>query len=254
MKLECAEEAATALYPSADRIGFARLTTLAFGGADLRFLQHQLMSKVVDGTAGAGDGLDLSLIAQLLGDKQRGLAIQAEVLGFHQLFRSPCSTDKPKLRVLALAAAIDMGGNTPIEFLLENSGIELQTLYVVAGVDLPTPLPEHDVAIVIASDSEECIEALRKIDAMAPRWPRPLLNQPRAVRHLDRDKLHGLLRGIDGIEIPATHGVARAELMAIAPSPQDISNVAPGFKFPIIVRPRGSHAGVGLVRIDDGAA
>jgi len=157
------------------------------------------------------------------------------------------------LRVLALAAAIDMGGNTPIEFLLENSGIELQTLYVVAGVDLPTPLPEHDVAIVIASDSEECVEALRKIDAMAPRWPRPLLNAPRFVRNLDRDKLYGLLQGCAGLEIPATHGVTRAELTSMAQS-GDLSAIAPGLKFPVIVRPRGSHAGVGLAKIDDGAS
>jgi hypothetical protein len=250
------ENIATSLarYPSADRIGFARLTAMAFGGADLRPLRDQLIGRLADGTAEAGEGLDLSLITQLLGDKQTGMAIQAEVLAFHQLYRSPCSSEQPKLRVLALAAAIDMGGNTPIEFLLENSGIELQTLYVVAGVDLPTPLPEHDVAIVIASDSEECADALRKIDSMTPRWPRPLLNAPRSVRNLDRDKLHGLLRGIDGIEIPATHGVARAELMAIAQSPDDISNVAPDLKFPLIVRPRGSHAGVGLVRIEDSAA
>jgi hypothetical protein len=256
MHLMDGENIATGLarYPSADRIGFARLTTMAFEGADLRPLRDQLIGRIANGTAEAGEGLDLSLIAQLLGDKQTGMAIQAEVLAFHQLYRSPCSSEQPKLRVLALAAAIDMGGNTPIEFLLENSGIELQTLYVVAGVDLPMPLPEHDVAIVIASDSEECADALRKIDSMAPRWPRPLLNRPGSVRNLDRDKLHGLLRGIDGIEIPATHGVARAELMAIAQSPEDISNVAPDLKFPVIVRPRGSHAGVGLVRIDDGAA
>ena len=204
------ENLATGLarYPSAERIGFARLTTMAFEGADLRPLRDQLIERIVDGSAGAGEGLDLSLIAQLLGDKQTGMAIQAQVLAFHQLYRSPCSSEQPKLRVLALAAAIDMGGNTPIEFLLENSGIELQTLYVVAGVDLPMPLPEHDVAIVIASDSEECLEALRKIDSMAPRWPRPLLNAPHAVRNLDRDKLHGLLRGIEGLEIPATHGVS----------------------------------------------
>src|ERR1700675_773567 len=149
MKLECAEEAGVVHYPCADRIGFARLTTMAFHGTDLRPLRDELISKVAGGTADAGEGLDLSLIAQLLGDKQTGMAIQAEVLAFHQLYRSPCSSQQPKLRVLALAAAIDMGGNTPIEFLLENSGIELQTLYVVAGVDLPMPLPEHDVAIVI---------------------------------------------------------------------------------------------------------
>lgn len=158
------------------------------------------------------------------------------------------------MRVLALAAAIDMGGNTPIEFLLENSGIELQTLYVVSGVDLPTPLPEHDVAIVIASDSEECVEALRKINDLAGRWPRPLLNPPRLVRNLDRDKLHGLLRGIDGLEIPATLGVTRTEILSVAQSQADISSLAAELKFPIIMRPRGSHAGVGLDRIDDAAA
>src|ERR1700730_9470262 len=162
----------------ADRIGFARLTTMAFGGTDLRPLRDELLSKVAGGTAGAGEGLDLSLIAQLLGDKQTGIAIQAEVLAFHQLFRSPCAVENPRLRVLALAAAIDMGGNTPIEFLLEESGIELLTLYVVAGAGLPVPLPDHDVAIVIASDSEECRDALAIIEQAAPRWPRPMLNPP----------------------------------------------------------------------------
>src|ERR1700684_806983 len=191
--LKNAEAADLVGYPCADRIGFARLTTMAFGGTDLRPLRDQLISRVVAGTAGAGEGLDLSLIAKLRGNKPTGMAIQAEVLAFHQLFRSPCSVEKPKLRVLALAAAMDMGGNTPIEFLLEHSGIELLTLYVVAGVELPMPLPEHDVAIVIASDSEECCDALRKIDQAAARWPRPLLNPPQLVGNLDRDKLYRLL-------------------------------------------------------------
>jgi hypothetical protein len=238
-------------HPCADRIGFARLTTMAFGGADLRPLRDQLMSKVAAGTAGAGEGLDLSLIAQLLGDKPTGMAIQAEVLAFHQLFRSPCSAEMPKLRVLALAAAMDMGGNTPIEFLLENSGIELLTLYVVAGVELPAPLPDHDVAIVIASDSDQCREALRKIDRAAPRWPRPLLNPPRLVGNLDRDKLHRLLSGIEGLDIPVTAAAPRAQLQELALSDADF---AADFEFPIIVRPLGSHAGAGLARIDDRAA
>ena len=253
MELENGATIRLGRYPSADRIGFARLTTMAFEGGDLRPLRDELVSKLAAGTAGAGEGLDLSLITQLLGDRRAGMAIQAEVLAFHQLYRSPCSSEKPKLRVLALAAAIDMGGNTPIEFLLEDSGIELQTLYVVAGIDLPVPVPEHDVAIVIASDSEECLEALRKIDAMALRWPRPLLNPPRLVRNLDRDKLHGLLRGIGGLDIPATACVTRARLSEIARSNLGLADVADELKFPIIIRPRGSHAGVGLARVDDGA-
>ena len=106
---------------------------MAVAGIDLRPLWQTLIARLLDGTIEAGEGLDLSLIAQLLGDKQAGLAIQHEILASHQLFRSPCAATKPRLRVLALAAATDMGSNTPIEFLLEESGIELMTLYVVAG-------------------------------------------------------------------------------------------------------------------------
>jgi hypothetical protein len=241
---------ATAQLPCADRIGFARLTTMAFNGADLRPLRDELISKVVGGTADAGEGLDLSLIAQLLGDKPTGLAIQSEVLAFHQLFRSPCAAEKPKLRVLALAASIDMGGNTPIEFLLEDSAIELLTLYVVAGVPLPVPLPDHDIAIVIASDSEECRDALRTIDQTTACWPRPLLNPPRRVANLDRDKLHNLLRGIKGLDIPATESVTRAQLSDASRSDLPLADDAAEFRFPFIIRPRGSHAGVGLAKID----
>jgi hypothetical protein len=255
VELERTDSADLVHYPSADRIGFARLTTMAFEGADLRPLRDQIMSKISDGTAGAGEALDLSLIAQLLGDKEAGLAVQAEVLAFHQLFRSPCAVERPKLRVLALAAAMDMGGNTPIEFLLADSGIELSTLYVVDGVELPAPLPDHDVAIVIASDSEECRDALRKIERAAPLWPRPLLNPPQLVGNLDRDKLYRLLQGIEGLDIPATDAMTRAQLSGLAgPDRPAADIIAAGVQFPIIVRPRGSHAGAGLAKVDDRAA
>src|SRR6516225_1364202 len=158
----------------ADRIGFAQLTRQAFEGADLHPLREHLLARIAQGTAQAGEGLDLSLIAQLMGEKETGLVIQSEVLSFHQLFRTPSAATKPGLRVLALAADIDMGGNTPIEFLLEESGVELLTLYVTSGTQLPTPLPDHDVAIVVASDSDECRDALGIIDRAAPRWPRPM--------------------------------------------------------------------------------
>ena len=197
----------------AERIGLAKLTRMAEAGTDLRPLWQHLIAKLIDGTIEAGEGLDLSLIAQLLGDKQAGLAIQQAILASHQLFRSPCAATPPRLRVLALAAATDMGSNTPIEFLLGKSGIELITLYVMPDIDWPDRLPDHDVAIVIASDSEDCRGALGKIAHLAPNWPRPLLNPPDLVGHLDRDKLHGLLGGIEGLEIPQTIGVTREQLL-----------------------------------------
>ena len=238
----------------ANRMGMAKLAKLAFDGGELRPLRQDLIAKLRDGTAEAGEGLDLSLIVQLLGDRDMGLAIQDEVLKSHQLFRLPCATDHPRLRVLALAAATDMGSNTPIEFLLEQSDAELMVLYVTSDVDLPEPLPDHDVAIVIASDSDDCRDALQKIDGAASSWPRPLLNPPRRVCGLDRDKLHVLLSGIDDLEIPATLVVSRGGLAFVAQELETFDVIAPDLGFPVIVRPRGSHAGVGLAKIDDAPA
>jgi len=238
----------------ADRIGFAQLTRQAFEGVDLIPLRDQLLTRIAAGTALAGEGLDLSLITQLLGDKDQGLAIQSEVLAFHQLFRTPSAAPKPGLRVLALAADIDMGGNTPIDFLLEGSDIELLTLYVIEGVGLPKDLPEHDVAIVVASDSEECREALASIERVAPRWPRPLLNRPDRIGNLDRDKLHRLLAGVPGLDIPATIHATRAQLSDLLRGQIACRDIADELRFPMIARPRGSHAGVGLARLDDAAA
>ena len=254
MEAVVTERIAMARLPCADRIGLAKLTTMAATGTDLRPLWHALIAKLIDGTIEAGEGLDLSLIAQLLGDKPAGLAIQHEILKSHQLFRSPCSTPRPRLRVLALAAATDMGSNTPIEFLLEQSGIELMTLYVIPEVELPKPLPDHDIAIVIASDSEDCRDALRKIGDAVSSWPRPLLNPPRLVCNLDRDKLHGLLSGIEGLKIPATIAVTRAQLSELSRFVAAPADIAIDLAFPVIVRPRGSHAGAGLAKIDDAAA
>ena len=89
---------------------------------------------------------------------------------------------------------------------------------------------------------------------MSSRWPRPLLNPPRLVCNLDRDKLHGLLRGVEGLEIPATAGATRMQLSGAAQSDFALAEIDPELNFPIIVRPHGSHAGVGLAKLDDVAA
>jgi hypothetical protein len=234
----------------AERIGLAALTRATEAGKDLRPLWGHLIAKLLDGTIDPGEGLDLSVIAQLLGDKEAGLAIQQAILATHQLFRSPCAAQPPRLRVLVLAAATDIGSNTPIEFLLQGSGIELTTLYVMPEIGWPDSMPDHDVAIVIASDSEDCRGALNEIAGFMPNWPRPLLNPPQLIANLDRDKLHGLLDGIDALEIPATIGVTREQLLNLSQSTLALSEIAADIVFPIIVRPRGSHAGAGLAKID----
>ena len=63
-----------------------------------------------------------------------------------------------------------------------------------------------------------------------------------------------MLRGIEGLDIPATVGVTRAQLSEVAQSNLLFADIAAELRFPIIARPRGSHAGVGLAKLDDGAA
>ena len=232
----------------ADRIGVARLTKMAFDGVNLRPLWHELMEKVTDDAAGTGIGMDLSVIAQLLGDQKTGLAIQREALGYQRLFRSPCATQTPNLRVLALAAEMDIGGNTPIEFLLENSNIELTTLYVVSGLPLPNPLPEHDLAIVVAPDDDKTQETLNEIERMARHWPRKILNSPQRIRAMDRDRLYPLLKPVSGLEIPVTVRLSRKDLAAL--DEKNISRWLNDGTFPLIVRPIGSHAGRGLAKLE----
>ncbi|CAL78756.1 conserved hypothetical protein; putative glutathione synthetase ATP-binding domain-like [Bradyrhizobium sp. ORS 278] len=229
----------------------AKIAKAAFDGQDLKPMWTALLDKLLDGTATPGEGLDLALVAQLIGEKSSGLAIQHDVLQAQQLYRVAGGNSKPRLRVLALAASTDMGSNTPIEFLLEDTDIELMLLYVVPGAELPSPLPAHDVAIVIASDSEDCQHALHEINAAAPRWPRPLLNPPERVWHLDRDKLHALLAGIEGLSIPVTIPVERERLVEVADEREPIEDVDGALDFPIIIRPRGSHAGVGLEKVEE---
>jgi hypothetical protein len=63
-----------------------------------------------------------------------------------------------------------------------------------------------------------------------------------------------LLRGIEGLDIPATICLTRAQLSEVAQSSLLFADIAAELQSPVIVRPRGSHAGVGLAKLDDRAA
>jgi len=236
------------------RMGVAKLTEMAFAGQDVRSLWHALMDKASDDVAGSGMGMDLSVISQLLGDQPTGLAIQQEMLALQRLYRSPCAHDRPRLRVLALAAVMDIGGNTPVEFLLQDSDIELATFYAVPGQPLPVSMPDHDVAIVVAPDGDAARPSMEVIAALAAAWPRPVLNAPAAIGLLDRDRLYRRLHSIAGLEIPPTARVARQELVSLAGGTLALDRLLDDGAFPLIIRPIGSHAGFGLAKIDDPGA
>ena len=225
------------------RLGVAHLTRMAFQGIDLFGLWTQMMDKVTDDKPGSGLGMDLSIIAQLRGDKPTGLAIQQDSLKLHQVFATGAKPAPSTLRVLALAAASDIGANTPLDFLVAGQDIALATLYLGPDAPLPEQIPAHDVAIVVAPASDDGEYALTVVETLAADWPVPVLNLPAQIRELERDRLYRNLDGVAGLSIPPTLRKTREEL-------ED----AGALDYPVIIRPFGSHAGRGLEKLENSGA
>jgi len=231
----------------ASPIGIAKLSKLAFDGTDLMPLWRGLVDRFIADQDAAAALMDLATIEQFLGDNESGLARQREALSLARLYRSPV-TGSPRLRLLALAAAGDIGTNTPLEFLLDGSDIALDTLYVVPGLPLPDPLPEFDIAIVAAGESDENRPVLAAVAEITKNWPQRVLNPPAQIAELSRDRLARRLAGIPGLIVPPTLRLERAALARLGRGESDLC------RFPLIARPIDSHAGRGLEKLADGAA
>jgi hypothetical protein len=122
--------------------------------------------------------------------------------------------------------------------MIEGRNVEVARLYLEAGGPLPEAAPDHDLAVMAISESDETRPLLEQLVGVEARWPRPMLNRADQVLELARDRLYRRLEGAPGIVIPPTFRLARAELAASPPA------------FPMILRPVGSHAGKALERID----
>jgi hypothetical protein len=240
--------------PDDTPLGVAKLSKLAFDGVDLTPLYSVLLDKYILEPGNAAAMMDLAVLEQLAGNVDDGIARQREALMQRTIYRSPREPGEPALRLLALAAPGDVGNNTPLEFLLEGSDVELTTLYLVPGQGLPATLPEHDLAIVAACESDENRPVLDAIARLAPNWPRPLLNDPARVALLAREKLHRVLKPVPGVVMPMTVRIDRTTLGEIAGGKAALQTHLADGAFPLIVRPLGSHAGKGLKKIDDAAA
>jgi len=236
-----------------ERLGIAILTRAAFSGRDLTRTAAAFRNALASDPADAGALMDLSVIEQLHGNPEGGLALQAAALEHAQVYRTASAAPKT-LRLLALAAPVAMGGNTPVDFLVEHSTVGLDTLYIAPGLPLPDPLPEHDLAIVIApGDSDDSRQFLTEIDRRLADWPRPVLNAPADIMRLDRDRTANILAHVPGLILPGTARCTRAVLRVIGDGDLGIRDVRPEFEFPIIIRPVGAHAGRGLEKLTSAA-
>jgi hypothetical protein len=221
--------------------GLAAYARLIFEGRDPQPVFADLMARATATPADVGAMLDLSTLLQLAGQREQGLALQADALARQRHFRKRIGAAEGP-RLLALVAAGDLMASTPVEFLLAGWKGELDLIFLAPGDPPLTAIPEHDVAILAIGESDANAPILEQLSGMARRWPRPMLNGAAdAVRALGRDRAPARLSGIPGLVAPPTRRLTRPELAALA------------IDAPVIVRPVDSHAGAGLEKIDGDA-
>src|SRR5689334_22759531 len=88
-------------------MGIARLSKMMFDGVDLAPLWRELIGKYIYAHDDVAALMDLATVEQLFGNREEGLARQAEALQQCRLYRSP-GIKEPALRLLAFAAAGDI--------------------------------------------------------------------------------------------------------------------------------------------------
>ena len=230
----------------------AALLRTVFEGADIVPLIQAELDKLQKDITDAAAYISLSLLYQLAGQKENGLACLEAGLHYARIFRQPA--EGATLKLLAICARGDLMTNTPIELLVEGLPIEVTRLYVDAVGELPDSCPDHDVAIFAIGESDQTRAALERLRGLSALWPRPMLNDSLAILDLSRDRLWRKLEGVPGLVVPPTARLSGGALMGLARGDRPLEQVLPGGAFPLIVRPVGSHAGQGLTRIDDAAA
>lgn len=241
-------EPAAAPFPPL--MGIAPLIRRAFVNEDMAPLASALLERARQNPLDANAYLDLSTVLLLTGHPENARAVQAEAIAISSHYSLPSKQAKAGLRLLVLKGPGDLMANTPVEFLVEDSDVSMELVYLTEKAELPKNLPDHDVMMVAIGESDTNQPLLERAARYLSDWPRPIINRPENIARLSRDGVYVALRSLPGIEMPASVRVDRPVLESIKEGKTAITSILPDGDFPIIVRPRGSHAGTNLKKID----
>src|SRR6202166_4241647 len=238
------------LPPTYQPLGLAALLREATAGNDLT----QLGELLLEHTQRYDDPyalLEASVVLELKYQRSAALAVHALAIQTRRHYRltSARSAQAP-VKVLALKAPGDLMSNTPFECLLENADLQIEVLYVDRYPLQDVSLPEHDVILVAACASDENAEVLARIATLVSHSDRRVLNRPERIAHTTRDAAFALFGKVPSIRMAHTVRLPRERVLEAASGAFDLSDVVDG-RYPFIVRPVGSHAGQGLVKVSD---
>lgn len=236
----------------ADSLGLAALSRLTGDQQRLQEVWEQLVARATADAADSAAYLDLSTLLLAVGNREKGLEVQAAAIADQPLYRRPVAGE-PTLRVLTFMTPGDFTANTPLDFLLEDSSVEQINCYI-DGPPAPEAMPDHDLAFLAIGESEAAAPLLARLEGALARWPRPVLNaRSRVIAGLTRDGVAERFAGHPRVLCPTVRRVSRETVFDLAIGEVEVADIAEGMAWPVIVRPVGTHAGHGMEKLSAAA-
>jgi len=232
-------------------LGLAALARKVFAGEDLLPLSESMLDRVTRDPTDTNALMDLSIILQLLYKPNTARSMQERALEMNRVYHMPASGGEERIRLLAIMTSGDLMANAPLDFLIEQSDVSLDMLYVTDEAEFPETIPEHDVAFVAVADSDPNLPVLEGLTTTMASWPRPVLNRPERILRTTREGTWEELHNAEGVTMPPQVRIPRRTLERLNVGEISLPSTQIQWSFPVIVRPCNSHAGHGLSRLAD---
>jgi tetratricopeptide (TPR) repeat protein len=162
--------------------------------------------------------LGLAELFRRRGDDARAQTHVDRAYAKPRVWRFPCRSGAPSLRVLVLVSAA--GGDLVMNRYLDDREVEA-TVLLADSVRGPIALPEHDLAFNAIGDADRCRASLERAQAICANLTVPVINGPAAVVRTGRVEMMRRLRDLPAVRAPRTEAFARDALTA------DVSAVDP---------------------------
>jgi tetratricopeptide (TPR) repeat protein len=247
-------------FKSALALGRARdanagLSSLYLAVGMLDASEHHARGVLSDEDRGPTDDTLIAMAHQALagvfearGDPASAALHLDQAYARQSLFRQPAAASPFTTLVLLTRTQ----GNIPFQSLLPPLRFDRTVWYMEhASLDQIAELPAHAVVLNAIGDPDAAMASRVVVDAFVRQSSRPVLNDPVRVRATFRHRLVETLAGLDDVITPRTVRLSAAE---IAADGMAAALARVGLEAPVLVRPVGSHGGVGLFLAEDKAA
>lgn len=185
--------------------------------------------------------LRLYEVEQMLGLPEAAIGHLRLAIRTSRIVTLEAKTQPPKLTLLAITRVARWEANTPLELVIDDQHVTLHRYYIDDGdTELSDqPLPPYDLLFNTIAESDKAANALRLARAFVDREGRPVLNVPEAVASIGRMHVAARFAASSTIIAPP---IERATPLLLSARTVDA---------PLIIRPVGSQAGIGLARVND---